>query len=359
MRKRTSTNTREELAARAASTGAQACGLPRFRRMTRPVNQSRNGMPPNRFRDGIRDDKPMSAPAYDNSVRIGYARVPARAQDHQAQMDALAAAGCREIITETASTRNGHPELLRVLAMLRPGGTLVIYKPGRSARSVKELLVLLEGELRPRGISLHILPGICAGLHRPDGATSAGTMLFRVAAMAAEMERDLIRERALDGLRAAQAQGRAGGRPRAATAEMLDIARPPPARRIGDRHRPPPRRRPVHPPPGAAEPGRRVSACRDAAGTALRQGNSHPPSQPLRPPTAHRLTRPSLAPTAVPNPEEPGHRRRAHPALQRSRHPPVPGDLLPPRPRRRPAALRRRHRQLPRPTSTITPVCPW
>jgi uncharacterized Ntn-hydrolase superfamily protein len=37
-------------------------------------------------------------------------------------------------------------------------------------------------------------------------------MLFVVAAMAAEMERDLIRERTLDGLRAAQAQGRRGGR---------------------------------------------------------------------------------------------------------------------------------------------------
>ena len=37
-------------------------------------------------------------------------------------------------------------------------------------------------------------------------------MLFTVAAMAAEMERDLVRERTMDGLRAAQAQGRRGGR---------------------------------------------------------------------------------------------------------------------------------------------------
>jgi DNA invertase Pin-like site-specific DNA recombinase len=41
-------------------------------------------------------------------------------------------------------------------------------------------------------------------LRRPDGATMADKMLFMVAAMAAEMERDLIRERTLDGLRAAQ-----------------------------------------------------------------------------------------------------------------------------------------------------------
>ena len=45
-----------------------------------------------------------TAPAYDNSVRIGYARVFTRAQA-QAQLDALAAAHCREIITETASAR--------------------------------------------------------------------------------------------------------------------------------------------------------------------------------------------------------------------------------------------------------------
>jgi DNA invertase Pin-like site-specific DNA recombinase len=50
-------------------------------------------------------------------------------------------------------------------------------------------------------------------------------MLFMVAAMAAEMERDLIRERTLDGLRAAQAQGRRGGRLAAVDEDLLAIAR--------------------------------------------------------------------------------------------------------------------------------------
>ena len=58
------------------------------------------------FRDGFRDDRAMTAPAvYDNSVRIGYARVSTRTQDHQAQLDALGAAHCREVVVETASTR--------------------------------------------------------------------------------------------------------------------------------------------------------------------------------------------------------------------------------------------------------------
>ena len=166
-----------------------------------------------------------TAPAYDNSVRIGYARVSTRAQDHQAQLDALAAAHCLEVVIETASTRDARPKLHTTLAALRPGDTLVIYKPDRVARSMKELLVLLEDQLHARGIDLHILTGICAGIHRPDGATIADKMLFMVAAMAAEMERDLIRERTLDGLRAAQAQGRRGGRPAAVNDDILVIAR--------------------------------------------------------------------------------------------------------------------------------------
>ena len=193
---------------------------------THPANQSRNRAPPGPFRDGIRDDQLMSIPsAYDNSVRIGYARVSTRAQDHQAQLDALHAAHCREIVIETAGTRGARPKLHSTLAALRVGDTLVIYKPDRIARSMKELLILLEDQLHARGINLHILTGICAGLHRPDGNTLADKMLFMVAAMAAEMERDLIRERTLDGLRAAQDQGRRGGRPVAVSDDTLAIAR--------------------------------------------------------------------------------------------------------------------------------------
>ena len=46
-------------------------------------------------------------------------------------------------------------------------------------------------------------------------------MLFTVAAMAAETERDLIREPTMDGLRAAQAQGRRGGPPAAVSDDVL------------------------------------------------------------------------------------------------------------------------------------------
>ncbi len=89
---------------------------------------------------------------------------------------------------------------------------------------MKELLVLLEDDLHAKNVNLHILTGICAGLHRPNAASIAEKMLFMVAAMAAEMERDLIRERTLDGLAAAAAQGRKGGRPPALDLDTLAVA---------------------------------------------------------------------------------------------------------------------------------------
>ncbi|MEV4162143.1 recombinase family protein [Nonomuraea dietziae] len=160
-----------------------------------------------------------------NAIRIGYARVSTRAQDHLSQMQALEGAHCREIVEETASTRKDRPKLRATIERMQPGDTLVIYKPDRIARSMKELLVFLEDELAPRGINLQILSGICASLHRPNGQTIADKMLFMVAAMAAEMERDLISGRTLDGLAAARAHGRTGGRPPALDADKLAAAR--------------------------------------------------------------------------------------------------------------------------------------
>ena len=67
---------------------------------------------------------------FDNSVRIGYARVSTRAQDHQAQLDALAAAHCRNIIVETASIRDGRPKLLPAPELQGRERTQLVARPG-------------------------------------------------------------------------------------------------------------------------------------------------------------------------------------------------------------------------------------
>jgi hypothetical protein len=108
-------------------------------------------------RDGTRDDRQHERRACLRQQRpLGYARVSTRAQEHQAQLDALAAAHCREVIVEIASTRGDRPKLREALGQLQAGDRLVIYKPDRVARSMKELLVLLEAQLHAHGINLHI-----------------------------------------------------------------------------------------------------------------------------------------------------------------------------------------------------------
>lgn len=126
---------------------------------------------------------------------------------------------------ETASTRAERPKLRASLDRLQPGDTLVIYEPDRVARSMKRLLVFIEDELHARGVVLEILTGVCAGVHRPDGATIADRLLSAVAALAAEVgTRANPRTHPRRASRGGR-QGRRGSRPVAVTTDQLDIAR--------------------------------------------------------------------------------------------------------------------------------------
>lgn len=137
---------------------------------------------------------------------IGYARVSTRDQHAEAQHDALTAAGCAKVFTDKASGKlASRPKLDAALAYLRPGDTLVCTKLDRLGRSVHNL-VELGLALAERGIDLRVLhQGI-------DTATPGGKLTFHILAAIAEFERDLISERTKDGLEAARARGRKGGR---------------------------------------------------------------------------------------------------------------------------------------------------
>ncbi|GAA3427928.1 hypothetical protein GCM10018953_51110 [Streptosporangium nondiastaticum] len=67
-----------------------------------------------------------TAAAPSNAIRIGYARVSTRAQDHLLQMEALAVVHCREAVEETASTRKDRPEPAATVTRMRAGDTLII-----------------------------------------------------------------------------------------------------------------------------------------------------------------------------------------------------------------------------------------
>lgn len=152
-------------------------------------------------------------------MQIGYARVSTDDQDHALQLDALRAAGCERIITETASgSRGDRPELSRLIENARAGDALVVWRLDRLGRSLRHLIDLSE-QLQSRGIALRSLNEAI------DTSTPAGRFLFGILAALGQMERELIVERTKAGLRAAAARGRRGGRPAALDDAKVRAAR--------------------------------------------------------------------------------------------------------------------------------------
>lgn len=141
-------------------------------------------------------------------MKIGYARVSTQDQDLSLQLDALQSSGCGKIYKEkiTGATRE-RPELKKLLDQLREGDTVVIWKLDRLARSLKDLVNLVN-EIQDKGGALHSLND------QIDTTTPHGKFTFHVFAALAEFERDIIRERTKAGLTAARARGRVGGRPK-------------------------------------------------------------------------------------------------------------------------------------------------
>jgi DNA invertase Pin-like site-specific DNA recombinase len=155
---------------------------------------------------------------------VGVARVSTTGQDAQLQLDALTEARCARIYSEKVSTRKAvseRPGLTAALDYLRPGDTLVVWKLDRLGRDTAEVLNTAD-DLHKRGIGVKILTGRLAGAYSPTGE---GKFFFTMAAALAEMERDIIHERTMAGLKAARAQGRVGGRPTVMDPDKLAAAR--------------------------------------------------------------------------------------------------------------------------------------
>ncbi|MCX4543858.1 recombinase family protein [Streptomyces sp. NBC_01565] len=153
---------------------------------------------------------------------IGYARVSTDEQEAQLQHAALTDAGCARIFTDKASGKNtNRPELTASLDYLRPGDTLCVWKLDRFARSLIDLVTLVDS-LAARGIGFKVLTGAMASI---DPNTPDGRLMLQVVGAMAEFERSLIKDRTRAGLDAARAQGRVGGRPAVMDADKLAAAK--------------------------------------------------------------------------------------------------------------------------------------
>lgn len=138
---------------------------------------------------------------------IGYARVSTEDQHLDAQLDALRAVGAARIFADRVSgTRRSRPELDRMLDQLREGDIVVVTKYDRLARSLRDLLEIVEA-IGQRGAGFKSLA------EDIDTTTPAGRLVFHVFASIAQFERERISERTREGLEAARRRGRVGGRP--------------------------------------------------------------------------------------------------------------------------------------------------
>jgi len=142
-------------------------------------------------------------------VLLGYARVSTAEQNPDHQTDALTRAGvepARVYLDKASGAKASRPQLDALLRDLRDGDVLVTTRLDRLGRSMLHLVQLGE-QLRERGVGLRVLEqGI-------DTSTAEGRAMFGMLSVLAEFQRELIAANTRDGLAAARARGRRGGRP--------------------------------------------------------------------------------------------------------------------------------------------------
>ena len=139
---------------------------------------------------------------------FGYARVSTESQCLSRQLDILEKYGVDQIYNEKITgTKRDRPELAKMLDRMTEGDTVVIESLSRLGRSTKDLIELVELFSSKKVNLVSLKESI-------DTNTPTGKLLFTLMSAIAQFERDCIADRTMEGLKAARARGRTGGRPK-------------------------------------------------------------------------------------------------------------------------------------------------
>jgi DNA invertase Pin-like site-specific DNA recombinase len=138
--------------------------------------------------------------------KFGYGRVSTVDQNLDGQKDALLRAGATRVFVEKITgTKASRPELDLLREILREGDTVYITRIDRLGRSVRDLLEIVS-DFETKGVNLKVLE------QNIDTTSSEGRLFFHMVAAFAEFEHSIMVSRTKDGLAAARARGRVGGR---------------------------------------------------------------------------------------------------------------------------------------------------
>ena len=141
-------------------------------------------------------------------MKYGYGRVSTQEQELARQEDLFNNMGIDkryQYMEKMTGTKSDRPQLDRLKDEIREGDTLYIESLSRLGRSTKDLLELVE-YFQNKGVTL------ISAKENIDTSTATGKLITNLMCSLAEFERALIVERTQEGLKAARARGRTGGR---------------------------------------------------------------------------------------------------------------------------------------------------
>jgi DNA invertase Pin-like site-specific DNA recombinase len=151
---------------------------------------------------------------------IGYARVSTVEQDagFEAQERDLKAAGAERLFSERTSAVGPRKALDEAIDFAREGDAIVVTKLDRLARSVADLVRIVE-RLTKKRVGLRIL---AMGV---DTATPTGKLVVNVLGAIGQFEREIMLERQREGVQRAKREGKYKGRAPTARAKAADIVK--------------------------------------------------------------------------------------------------------------------------------------
>ncbi|WP_010552494.1 recombinase family protein, partial [Brachybacterium paraconglomeratum] len=155
--------------------------------------------------------------------RVAYVRVSSAGQNLDRQLEAIGAVDKTYREYQSAAAASERPQLREAIKYVREGDTLVVASIDRLARSLRDMLAIME-ELEQKGVTVEFCTqGLTV---RPGGGDLTTRLILHIITAVAQSEREMIRERQAEGIAIAKkTPGKYPGRRRRLNSEQIGEVR--------------------------------------------------------------------------------------------------------------------------------------